>query len=175
MPGRFDARLEARPSRRAFTTSPNDLRIRREDGAVFGARPRSAASRSESFFSSFSLAEIAFGSIKLGGRNLARLKGFETEGVAFPDPLWDRYANAAGSTVPTLRSRTLNGPREAGREETAAELGLFLDGQCPARPAWITAVASFRFCARVCSSARRITDAKSMLIQFPLWVRDLVS
>jgi hypothetical protein len=150
MPGRLAARLDARPSRRAFTMSPNDLRIRPEDGAAFGARPRSAASRSESFLS---LAEIALGSTKLGGGSLARSRGLAAKKVVFP-------ASAS-------RSRTLNGAREAGGEEMPAAPGLSLNGQCPARAAWITAVASFRFCARVCSSARRITDAKSMLIQFP--------
>jgi hypothetical protein len=150
MPGRLAARLDARPSRRAFTTSPNDLRIRREDGAAFGARPRSAASPSES---RLSRAEIALGSIKLGGRSLARSRGLAAKGVVFP--------------VSASRSRRLNAVPEAGGEEMPPAPGLSLHGQCPARAAWITAVASFRFCARVCSSARRIADAKSVLIHFP--------
>jgi hypothetical protein len=85
----------------------------------------------------------------------------------FPRALWDKYASGAGVTVSASRSRRLKGAREAGDEEMPAELGLSLNAQCPARAAWITAVASFRSCARVCSSARRIADAKSMLIQFP--------
>ena len=113
---------------------PNDLRVRREDGAAFVARPRSAASPSESFLS---LVEIAFGSTKLGGSSLARRRGSAAKGVVFP----------------VSASRRLNAAPKAGGEETPAKSGPSLDGQCPARAAWITAVASFRFCARVCSSA----------------------